>query len=211
MVTNAEMRGVQGWFLKRLGCFPINQISPSLSALRYAVDLIIKKRQLVIFPEGRINKYRKKFVLKEGLFRLAALASKKTSSITIIPVGIAYSEINPKFRSKVSLCYGEPLIIDKNIDLSINEFNETLYEKMTSAENEALKDVGRWIHNQVILNWINKKNMKFLKLIPIIFIFLGILPSSNLIYAEDKDPNSYKVLSNNNKKLTITNVPCDVN
>ena len=48
--------------------------------------------------------------------------------------------------------------------------------------------------------------MKFLKLIPIILIFLGIFPSSNLIYAKDKDPNTYKVLSNNNKKLTITNV-----
>ena len=46
--------------------------------------------------------------------------------------------------------------------------------------------------------------MKFLKLIPIIFIFLGIFPSSNLIYAEDKDPSFYKVLSN--KKLTISNV-----
>ena len=34
MVTNAEMRGLQGWFLRRLGCFPINQNSPSLSALR---------------------------------------------------------------------------------------------------------------------------------------------------------------------------------
>ena len=48
--------------------------------------------------------------------------------------------------------------------------------------------------------------MKFLKLIPIIFIFLGIFPSSNLIYAKGKDPNSYKVLSNNSKKLTIKNV-----
>tara|TARA_S200000501_G_scaffold367707_1_gene404414 strand:- start:336 stop:854 length:519 start_codon:yes stop_codon:yes gene_type:complete len=48
--------------------------------------------------------------------------------------------------------------------------------------------------------------MKFLKLIPIVFIFLGILPSSNLIYAEGQDPNSYKILSNNNKKLSITNV-----
>ena len=48
--------------------------------------------------------------------------------------------------------------------------------------------------------------MKFLKLIPIIFIFLGIFPSSSSIYAEDNDPNSYKVLSSNNKKLTITNV-----
>ena len=143
MVTNAEMRGIQGWFLKRLGCFPINQISPSLSSLRYAVELIIKKRQLVIFPEGKINKYGKKLSLKEGLFRLAVLATKKTTKITILPVGIAYSEVTPKFRSRVSLCIGEPLIINNKIDLSINEFNETLHKKMTKAENEALKCVGR--------------------------------------------------------------------
>ena len=143
MVTKSEMRGIQGWFLKRLGCFSIDQLSPSLSALRYAVHLIIIKRQLVIFPEGKINKFGKKIALKEGLFRLAKLATKKTPSITIIPIGIAYSEINPNFRSKVSLCFGEPLIIKNNIDLSINEFNKTLYEKMLKAENRALKDVGR--------------------------------------------------------------------
>ena len=48
--------------------------------------------------------------------------------------------------------------------------------------------------------------MKFLKLFPIIFIFLGIIPSSNFIYAEVQDPNTYKILSTNNKKLTIKNV-----
>ena len=143
MVTKSEMKGIQGWFLKRLGCFSIDQLSPSLSALRYAVNLIVNKRQLVIFPEGKINKFGKKIALKEGLFRLAKLATKKTPSITIIPIGIAYSEINPNFRSKVSLCFGEPLIIKNNIDLSINEFNKTLYEKMLKAENRALKDVGR--------------------------------------------------------------------
>ena len=143
MVTNSEMRGIQGWFLKRLGCFSINQISPSFAVLRYAVNLIVKKKQLVVFPEGRINKYGKKIALKEGLFRLARLATKKTSSITIIPIGIAYSEVNPKFRSKVSLCVGESLIIDKHNNLSISEFNEILYEKMKSAEKIALKDIGR--------------------------------------------------------------------
>ena len=134
---------IQGWFLKRLGCFSINQLSPSLSVLRYAVDLIVKKRQLVVFPEGKINKYGKKIVLKEGLFRLARLATKKTNFITIIPIGIAYSEVSPKFRSNVSLCFGEPLIISDNISFSINEFNGILHEKMTAAENEALKIVGR--------------------------------------------------------------------
>ena len=116
MVTKSEMKGIQGWFLKRLGCFSINQISPSLSVLRYAVDLIVKKRQLVVFPEGKINKYGKKIVLKEGLFRLARLATTKTNSITIVPIGIAYSEVSPKFRSKVSLCFGEPLIINDHIN-----------------------------------------------------------------------------------------------
>ena len=143
MVTKSEMSRIQGWFLKRLGCFSINQISPSLAVLRYAVDLIVKKKQLVVFPEGKINKYGKKIVLKEGLFRLARLAKKKTTSITIIPIGIAYSEVNPKFRSNVSLCIGEPLTISDNISFSINEFNEILHKKMTVAENEALKIVGR--------------------------------------------------------------------
>ena len=143
MVTNSEMKGIQGWFLKRLGCFSINQISPSFSILRYAVKLIVEKRQLVVLPEGRINKYGKKIALKEGLFRLARLATKKTSSITIIPIGIAYSEVNPKFRSKVSLCFGEPLVINEHIDLSINEFNKTLHKKMMAAENKALNYVGR--------------------------------------------------------------------
>tara|TARA_A100000164_G_C21810419_1_gene725207 strand:+ start:82 stop:600 length:519 start_codon:yes stop_codon:yes gene_type:complete len=48
--------------------------------------------------------------------------------------------------------------------------------------------------------------MQFFKLIPIIFIFLGIFPSTNFVYAEDKNPSSYKVLSNANKNLSITNV-----
>ena len=143
MVTKSEMKGIQGWFLKRLGCFSINQISPSLSVLRYAVNLIVKKRQLVVFPEGKINKCGKTLVLKEGLFRLAKLATKKTNFITIVPIGIAYSEISPKFRSKVSLCFGEPLIINDNINMSIIEFNKILNEKMKTAEKEALKIVGR--------------------------------------------------------------------
>ena len=48
--------------------------------------------------------------------------------------------------------------------------------------------------------------MKFLKIIPIIFIFLGIPPYMNLSYAESKNPNEYKVLSNTNKKLSISDV-----
>ena len=48
--------------------------------------------------------------------------------------------------------------------------------------------------------------MKFLNLIPILFILLGIIPSNNLVYANDEDQKNYKILSSTNKKLSINNV-----
>jgi len=143
MVTKSEMRGIQGWFLKRLGCFSINQLSPSLSALRYAIDLIQKGEQLVVFPEGKINRYGKKLVLKEGLYRLARLATKKTNSIIIIPIGIAYSKISPDFRSEFCLSFGKPIAISNYLNFNIKDFNIFLNEKMNQEEEKALKNIGR--------------------------------------------------------------------
>ena len=48
--------------------------------------------------------------------------------------------------------------------------------------------------------------MKFLKLLPILLIFTGVLSYENLIRAEVKNSNEYKVLSTSNKTLTIANV-----
>jgi len=48
--------------------------------------------------------------------------------------------------------------------------------------------------------------MKFLRLIPILFIFFGNLPFKNEVYAEIKKPEDYRVLSNESKKLSISNV-----
>ena len=48
--------------------------------------------------------------------------------------------------------------------------------------------------------------MKFLKLIPILFIFFGNFPYKNLVHAEVKIPKNYKVLSNDSKNLGISNV-----
>ena len=48
--------------------------------------------------------------------------------------------------------------------------------------------------------------MQLLKLIPIFFIFLGIFPSSNFVFADSEDPNAYKVLTNNNQTLSVAKV-----
>ena len=143
MVTKSEMKGIQGWFLRRLGCFSINQLSPSLSALRYAINLVEKGEQLVVFPEGKINRYGKKLTLKEGLYRLARLATKKKESIIIVPIGIAYSKESPIFGSEFCLSLGQPILMNDYLNFSIKEFNDFLHSKMIKAEEIALKNVGR--------------------------------------------------------------------
>ncbi len=143
MVTRSEMRGLQGWFLNRLGCFPIDQGRPSLTTLRYAVDLLISSQQLVVFPEGKINRFGEPVKLKKGLIRLAQLASNKGLDIKIVPVGLAYSDVIPKFYGSASICFSKPLVISKNFKQSTNDFNMALSERMQSAEESALLAVGR--------------------------------------------------------------------
>ncbi len=143
MVTRSEMQGLQGWFLNRLGCFPIDQGRPSLTSLRYAVDLLTSRQQLVVFPEGKINKFGEPVNLKKGLIRLARLASNKGLDINIVPVGLAYSEIIPKFYGSASICFSKPIIISKDFKQSTNDFNNALSKSMRSAEQSALLAVGR--------------------------------------------------------------------
>ena len=48
--------------------------------------------------------------------------------------------------------------------------------------------------------------MKFLKLIPFLFLFFGIVPYKNEVHAEIKNPEEFRVLSNESRKLSILNV-----
>ena len=48
--------------------------------------------------------------------------------------------------------------------------------------------------------------MKFLKLIPILFIFIGSISCKNEVHAEIKNPEDLRVLSNESKNLSISNV-----
>ena len=143
MVTRSEMKGLQGWFLNRLGCFPIDQGRPSLTTLRYAVDLLLARQQLVVFPEGKINRFSEPVKLKKGLIRIAQLASNKGLDIKIVPVGLAYSEVIPKFYGSAAICFSKPIIISKDFKQPINEFNMALSKTMSNAEKSALLAVGR--------------------------------------------------------------------
>tara|TARA_B100000161_G_C33473201_1_gene378971 strand:- start:117 stop:632 length:516 start_codon:yes stop_codon:yes gene_type:complete len=53
--------------------------------------------------------------------------------------------------------------------------------------------------------------MKFLRLVPILFIFFGNFPYKNYVYAEIKNTGNYKVLSKSSKTLSISNVEFYIN
>ena len=48
--------------------------------------------------------------------------------------------------------------------------------------------------------------MKSLRLFLIICMFFGLIPHKNLVHAEVKNPKDFKVLANENKKLSISNI-----
>ena len=48
--------------------------------------------------------------------------------------------------------------------------------------------------------------MKSLKLLLILYLVFGLFPYKNLVRAEVKNPNDFKILSNDNKSLSISNV-----
>ena len=98
---------------------------------------------MVVFPEGKINRFSEPVKLKKGLIRLAQLASNKGLEIKIVPVGLAYSDVIPRFYGSASICFSKPIIISRDFKQPINDFNKSLYESMQSAEQSALLAVGR--------------------------------------------------------------------
>jgi 1-acyl-sn-glycerol-3-phosphate acyltransferase len=109
MVSADEVKGLQGWFIRRLGGFPINTRRPTIAALRHSIGLLQQKEALVIFPEGDI--FRECVPLKPGLARIAlqAEASQANLGLQIVPIQICYSKPLVPWRCSVKVWVGEPI------------------------------------------------------------------------------------------------------
>jgi 1-acyl-sn-glycerol-3-phosphate acyltransferase len=111
MVTADEVKGLQGWFIRRLGGFPVNVRGPSVASLRHGIDLLEQESMLVIFPEGGIFKDGQVHRLKPGLARLAVQAESIHPSlgVKVLPVSLRYSDVAVGWRSAVDVVIGQPL------------------------------------------------------------------------------------------------------
>ena len=61
--------------------------------------------------------------------------------IKIVPVGIAYDNVKPKFRDGFAMCIEKPFDLD--------DFNFFLRKTIQKAEEKALKQVGRKLDDQL--------------------------------------------------------------
>ena len=147
MVTTTEMGGAQGWFLQRLGCFPVDQERPSMTTLRLAIDLLADGQQLVVFPEGRIQRQDRAIQLHLGLVRLAQLAQRRGVKVPVIPIGLGYSQAPPRPFSRAAICFGEPMTLpEKSSREAGQRFTDALAMGMHAAEQAAREAVGRPLH-----------------------------------------------------------------
>ena len=143
MVTADEMKGLQGWFLHRLGCFPVDQGRPTLASLRFSVEMLAAGQQLVVFPEGRIRREDGPIRLHQGLARLALLAASQGVDVPVVPVGIAYGHADPRYGDAAALCFGPPLRAAGQGRQAALAFGAQVAAAMESAEQAARAAVGR--------------------------------------------------------------------
>jgi 1-acyl-sn-glycerol-3-phosphate acyltransferase len=111
MVTSDEVRGLQGWFIHRLGGFSVNVKRPTISSLRHGIDLLLAAEMLVIYPEGNIFRDDQVRRLKPGLARIAlqAAASKPGLNVQILPVDLYYGQAYPSWGCPVQVHIGQPI------------------------------------------------------------------------------------------------------
>jgi 1-acyl-sn-glycerol-3-phosphate acyltransferase len=111
MVSADEVKGLQGWFIRRMGGFPVNTRHPGISSLRHGVELLRNGEALVMFPEGNIYQDGQIHPLKPGMARIALQveSGKLGTDLVIVPISIRYSQVVPHWRCEAAVRIGTPL------------------------------------------------------------------------------------------------------
>lgn len=111
MTTATETTGIQGWFARRLGAFPVDLKHPGIGSLRHGLDLLHQRQMLTIFPEGGIFHQDTLSRLKPGLGRLAmqAQSTQPSLKVRVLPVAIRYSTVKPRWGCDAIVNIGQPI------------------------------------------------------------------------------------------------------
>jgi 1-acyl-sn-glycerol-3-phosphate acyltransferase len=135
MVSVDEVKGIQGWFVRRLGGFAIDTEKPGIASIRHSVELLQQGEMLTIFPEGNLFRDGKLHPLKEGLSRIAmqAVSLKPDLDLKIIPINLDYEHPCVKFRDRVAIELGKPLQVNDYQQFSSKTGAKKLHTDLTQA------------------------------------------------------------------------------
>ncbi|NCO75970.1 MAG: 1-acyl-sn-glycerol-3-phosphate acyltransferase [Cyanobacteria bacterium] len=135
MVSANEMKGIQGWFIRSLGGFPVNTDKPGLDSLRHSFDLLCQEEMVVIFPEGNIFRTDEVQLLKRGVAKIALEVeiTNPEVEVKILPVSIKYSQPIPSRGCSVTVTLGECLKVREYQGKSTRENSLILTADLTKS------------------------------------------------------------------------------
>ena len=111
-----------GYWIKKLGAFPVDRDSTGLRAIKIAIKLLKEDKVFAIFPEGRRTQSEGDNVAKPGI---AMISVKGKSSITPIHIDTQY-----ELFKKIKINIGSPIHFDEYFD-----------QKLTTEKYEDLSRV----------------------------------------------------------------------
>lgn len=137
MVSANEMEGFQGWWVKRLGGFPVNTQKPGRSSIRRGVELLRRQRMMVVFPEGDIFRDGTVHPLKPGPAHMALQAAQaENMNVSLVPIAIHYSDPQVQRGCTVTLKIGKPLNTQAYDRTPAKQATQSLTADLTIALNQ---------------------------------------------------------------------------
>lgn len=140
MVSANEIKGVQGWFIRRLGGFPVNTDHPGMGSLIHSVELLAAGEMVAIFPEGGICRDRVVHPLKPGVARIALEVKimKPDADIKILPVSISYNQPYPRWGSEATVNIGQ--------GINVLDYQQNSLKRETVRLTKTLSDRLKFLH-----------------------------------------------------------------
>jgi len=140
MVSANEIKGVQGWFIRRLGGFPVNTDHPGMGSLVHSVELLAAGEMVAIFPEGGICRDRVVHPLKPGVARIAleVKTMKPDADIKILPVSISYNQPYPGWGSEATVNIGQ--------GINVLDYQQNSLKRETVRLTKTLSDRLKLLH-----------------------------------------------------------------
>lgn len=142
MVSANEVKGLQGWVIRRMGGFTVNTERPQLNSIHHSIELLQQAQEMVvIFPEGGIFHDYQIHPLKRGVALIALQAETETDTdkskrrVKILPVGIRYSKPCPSWGTEVKVNIGTPITVAEYLSNSLRKSSQ----KLTIALQESLQ------------------------------------------------------------------------